>query len=311
MNPVKRLFKYPNRLSAIAESLETPQLDRLKQLKKDGCVVFPDAISAERLSLIQEIFRNELEENCGFETPCLGQNLIDEDIHKDLIENHFLSSKKDLEERQLTFKVAEGMNYHDAISQYNPSTVKVYLTQIQELFKDWLNKEILELVESYMGVRPYLAEAYIRRNYPARYKVMNHFWHRDVNQPDYILKAFIFLSDCALENGPHEFIRGSVNSSQFPGGDYFNDEDIDAAFAPDSQNRIRSIVKAGTIILEDTSGLHRAMVPLNGYRDLGYAVFVPRPFYLRHQEPLYTMRRNSYNNLNPYQQQFVPAENIV
>ena len=33
-------------------------------------------------------------------------------------------------------------------------------------------------------------------------------------------------------------------------------------------------------LLEDTRGLHRAQLPQTGYRDLGYAVFMPlRPFY--------------------------------
>jgi hypothetical protein len=310
MHPIKRLIKYPNRISGAAASLNSLQRERLEILKTDGCLVFPEAIDPDRLSLIQDIYRTELEGSCKFKSPCLGQNLIDHERDRDLIERHFLCSSKELEERQLTFSLKDGMQYKDVIARFNPSTVTVFVTQIQELFKDWLNEEILALVESYMGVTPYLTEAYIRRNFPAKYKVMNHFWHRDINQPDYVLKAFIFLSDCALDNGPHEFVRGSVHSALFPGGDYAKDEDIDAAFPPDSEHRVVSVVKAGTIILEDTSGLHRAMVPQTGYRDLGYAVFVPRSFYLRPQKPLYMMNRGVYQGLSAYQKKFVPVENI-
>jgi hypothetical protein len=311
MNPLKKIIKYPNRLSNAQSKLAPAMQDKLEKLRTDGSLVLPATIAPDRLALIQAIYHEELEGRCRFETPCLGQNLISDVAHKHLIDNHFLCSKKELEENRLTFRLTEGDSYSETIARFNPSTIKVYVSQIQELFIDWLNEEVLALIEAYMGVKPYLTEAYIRRNFPARYKVMNHFWHRDVNQPDYILKAFIFLSDCALENGPHEFVLGSVNSPQFPGGDYFSDAEIDAAFPPGGDKRLRSVVKAGTIILEDTSGLHRAMVPERGYRDLGYAVFVPRPFYASRQKPLYTMSETIYNRLNAYQQQFVPVENIA
>ncbi len=310
MHPIKKIIKYPNRISRAAMSLAPKHRDRLEALKADGCLVIPEAIDPGRLCRIQDIYRTVLEKKCRFKSPCLGQNLIDQERHKDLIERHFLCSSNELEKRQLTFNVREGMQYDEVIARFNPSTVTVLVTQIQELFKDWLNEEILALGESYMGVTPFLTEAYIRRNFPAKYKVMNHFWHRDVNQPDFVLKAFVFLSDCALDNGPHEFVRGSVHSSLFPGGDYVTDENIDATFPPGSEHRIVSVVKAGTIILEDTSGLHRAIVPQTGYRDLGYAVFVPRPFYLRPQKPLYKMGRSIFQSLSAYQQKFVPSENI-
>jgi hypothetical protein len=310
MNAFKKFIKYPDRISAAAKSLDASQQHRLATLKKDGCLVIPDSISAERLILMQKIYRNELENNCRFETPCLGQALINEQEHEDLIRKHFLCSKKELEKRQLTFNLDEELAYSDVIARYNPSTVTVSVSQIQELFTDWLHEDVLELVEAYMGVRPYLAEAYIRRNFPARYKVMNHFWHRDDNQPDYVLKAFIFLSDCEIDNGPHEFILGSVKSDHFPGGNYFMDEEIDAVFPPNGEHRLVSVVKAGTLILEDTTGLHRALMPENGFRDLGYAVFVPRPFYSRQQQPLYSIQDAVFNRLSSYQKQFVPAVNI-
>lgn len=310
LNPIKKIIKYPNRLTSAGKSIDRGTKEKLAQLKNDGCIVLPDAIQPERLALIQQIYLKELEGKCHFETPCLGQNLISAEKHRHLIDRHFLCSRKELEENKLTFSLKPGDTYTETIARYNPSTVKVYVSQMQELINDWLNEDVLKIVEAYMGVKPYLEEAYIRRNYPARFKVMNHFWHRDVNQPDYILKAFIFLSDCSIENGPHEFILGSVNSGLFPGGDYFPDSEIDAAYPPGSQNRLRSVVKAGTIILEDTTGLHRAMVPERGYRDLGYAVFVPRPFYAMRHKPLYTISRTAFEQLNPYQQQFVPSENI-
>ncbi|MEW6690500.1 MAG: hypothetical protein AB1452_15600 [Pseudomonadota bacterium] len=65
-----------------------------------------------------------------------------------------------------------------------------------------------------------------------------------------------------------------------------------------------SVVKAGTLILEDTRGLHRARMPDRGFRDLGYAVFTPlRPFYPYRN---YVFPRAALRELSPLQRAFVP-----
>ncbi len=161
-----------------------------------------------------------------------------------------------------------------------------------------------------MGVRPYLAEAYIRRNFPAKYKVMNHFWHRDRNHPDHLLKAFLFLTDCEIENGPHEYIAGSVIDRQLDGKPYFSEEEVDSIYPKDDYRRIKSIVKAGTIILEDTRGLHRATIPTKGIRDLGFAVFVPHPFYSSWESKYYNIDKKLFHSLSKRQKEYIPKSFI-
>ena len=47
-----------------------------------------------------------------------------------------------------------------------------------------------------------------------------------------------------------------------------------------------SNVKAGTIIIEDTRGLHKAGIPKRDYRDLGFAVFFYTQIYFGEAPPL-------------------------
>ena len=77
----------------------------------------------------------------------------------------------------------------------------------------WLDLLLLAIVNC-MGFYPHLTEAYIRRNFPCTYSVMNHNWHRDTNHETHLLKAFMF-TDCDIDTGAHHYIAGSVNDEVF------------------------------------------------------------------------------------------------
>ena len=67
---------------------------------------------------------------------------------------------------------------------------------------------------------------------------------------------------------------------------YYTDDEINSAWPAGSDDHMVSKVKAGTIIIEDTRGLHKAGIPKKAYRDLGFAVFLP-PNMFRKCSPLY------------------------
>jgi len=85
---------------------------------------------------------------------------------------------------------------------------------------------------------------------------------------------------------------------------YFTDPEIDALHPVGSPLREVSEVKAGTVILEDTRGLHRARMPDIGYRDLGYAVFFPLP--ASNAPTLYRFPRSAAAGLTEFQRAFIP-----
>tara|TARA_R110000868_G_scaffold153644_9_gene379154 strand:+ start:1258 stop:2235 length:978 start_codon:yes stop_codon:yes gene_type:complete len=283
----------------------------VNQLRKNGYVILPEFIKGERLEQLRRAHSYALEQNLDFEEPCLAQNKIDSQIHKDLIDNKFKVSNEELSKRSLTFRSSDVSSYQEIVEKFKPSTLKTYIPQEKMFFDIWLDPFVTEVVENYMGLTPYLFEAYLRRNFPANHKVMNHYWHKDTNNKYLLLKMFVFLSDCTIENGPHEYIKGSIYDRSFNGQTYYSDAEVDAKYPQGCPERIQSIVKAGTIILEDTRGLHRAMIPEKGYRDLGYAVFAPKAFYSRMGKRHYGINNDLFSSLTKNQQKFIPEEFVV
>ena len=208
------------------------------------------------------------------------------------------------------FDRSEFETYEEAISKFEPSTLKVPIPDHADYFNLWLEPELIGIVEAYMGFTPILTEAYIRRNYPARFKVMNHIWHRDRNHQTHLLKGFIFLSDCTLRTGPHHFIKGSVDDPHLRDKNYYTEEEIREHYPLESGREIVSEVPAGTIILEDTRGLHKAGVPEEGYRDLGYSVFLP-PMAFKKWTDMYSLSHATFDALSPHQRKFIPRSNII
>lgn len=310
MQTLKDRFLYLGRHSERMDSSDRLLQSRIETLRQKGFLILENFIEPVVLGNLQKKIKTVLEESFEFETPSIAQSRIHPETHKKEIENYFLSTLKEWENLGITFSRSEMKSYDQILSEFQPSTLKWYVMK-EELFAHlWLNKELLKIVESYMGLRPYLQEAYLRRNFPAKYRVMNHFWHRDRNHPDYLLKAFFFFTDCKLENGPHEYIAGSVQDRSLDGKPYYDDSEVDALYPVGSENRIQSIVKAGTVVIEDTRGLHRAMVPETGFRDLGFAVFLPKPFFKPWGTPLYKIDNTTFNSLDNIQKQYIPNKFI-
>jgi hypothetical protein len=284
------------------------QLDHLNQF---GYVILSNLFKEGEFEQAQAQYKYELEERLNFETPCLAQNKIDVKAHKPLLDNYLRYTPKQYLEQGIAFSKNDVSSYHQVLDQFRPSTLKTYIPSNDLFYNIWLHPKILNIVEAYMGLRPYMVEAYLRRNFPADHKVMNHFWHRDTNHPDYLVKAFIFFSDCEICHGPHEYIADSIRDQRFKGKPYYTDEEIDSIYPVGHKSRIVSVVKAGTIILEDTRGLHRARVPDRGFRDLGYAVFFPRNVFYRASKPCFTIDLATYNKLDARQRAFIAPEYIV
>ncbi|WCL51240.1 phytanoyl-CoA dioxygenase [Leptospira sp. GIMC2001] len=303
-------IKYFDRYSSIGEEREESITKNVSSLKKNGFLILDEYISGENLKNLQSIYKNRLEEGLKFETPCLAQSLIDDLEHSELIENYFRYNPNELVKYKITFDHKDFLDYKECLNKYRPSTLKTYLSDIQEFYSYWLDENLLKIIESYMGIRPHMVEAYLRRNFPAKYKVMNHFWHRDSNHPEFLIKAFIFLSDCKLTNGPHEYVSGSIQDRSLDGKAYYTDQDVDSLYPDGSIQRIKSIVKAGTVILEDTRGLHRATIPKEGYRDLGFAVFLPLSKLQKQLKSMFWIDKNTYSSLSSYQKSFIPKQNI-
>lgn len=86
------------------------------------------------------------------------------------------------------------------------------------------------------------------------------------------LKVFFYLSDVTMDNGPHTFIKGSHKSGKIPWKilkKYYSrltDDEVRKYY--DEKDHVVFTGKRGTIILEDTRGLHKGIKPKKGERAL-------------------------------------------
>lgn len=293
------------RKANLARISAEPVNTKLEHLRTHGYVAFDHLVGTERLKQLQTAYRNGVEKELDFEMPTLAQSRVDPERDADLVASNFFGTPAMLAERSLTFDRSDVTSYAQAVKDFRPSTLTSKLPDETNWFDLWLDPVMLGVIEGYMGFVPHLEEAYIRRNFPSDFVVMNHAWHRDTNHAKHLLKAFFFLSDCTLKTGPHHYIAGTVQDRRLDGQRYYTNEDVYALYPKGSEREVVSEVPAGTIILEDTRGLHKAGIPQEGYRDLGFATFLP-PIALRKRPALYQLSRATYETLSPEQQRYIP-----
>ena len=283
---------------------------KLSQLRKDGYVMFDYLVGSEYFATMQKLVKQKIEEELAFETPCLAQNHIDHGRDADLIARNFKASRSELVARDLMFNRDQVFSYRQVVEEFGPSTLTLPLPQDFGIFNVWLDTNVTSVIEAYMGFTPVLREAYIRRNFPCKYHVMNHKWHRDSNHRKHLLKAFIFFTDCDLDTGAHQYISGSVKDDRFREDRYFEDTEIDNAYPMASGRKIISNVPAGTIVLEDTRGLHKAGIPKHSFRDLGFAVFVPGSV-LQRRDTNYNVDAKIAAKLSHEQCRYIPKRAVI
>ena len=95
------------------------------------------------------------------------------------------------------------------------------------------------------------------------------FFHFDMDRIKW-LKFFFYVTDVEKENGPHKFVEGSHRSRCIPqellkqGYARLSDAEVEKHF--DASKLIEFTGPVGTIIAEDTRGLHKGQVLLKGHR---------------------------------------------
>ena len=94
-------------------------------------------------------------------------------------------------------------------------------------------------------------------------------FHFDMDRPRW-LKLFVYLTDVGPENGPHVFIPGTHRDGGIPaallskGYARLGDDEVAEYFPPDRWLEV--VGRRGTVILEDTRGLHKGKPVLVGDR---------------------------------------------
>jgi hypothetical protein len=134
------------------------------------------------------------------------------------------------------------------------------------------DKSILAVAQSYLRCKP-IIDVMSMWWHTAYSKVPDkeaaQFWHFDMDRIRWI-KFFVYLTDVSQDNGPHCFVAGSHRTGGIPdslrlqGYVRLMDDEVEACFP--RERFIEFTAPRGTIIAEDTRGLHKGKLIQQGDR---------------------------------------------
>ena len=141
------------------------------------------------------------------------------------------------------------------------------------LLKVALDRKLLEIVSSYLGLWPCLHSVGAWLNYPTGAPAqISQLWHRDPEDLR-LIKVFIYLADVDDRCGPftyiprtHPFGEEAVRAQKLEKKKRVPDDRMNRVFPPESWRVCTG--PAGTMILADTLGYHRDGKPTAGRRIL-------------------------------------------
>jgi hypothetical protein len=131
---------------------------------------------------------------------------------------------------------------------------------VQALMSDL---SLIAVAQSYLGTKPVIdvTSMWWHTAYSDKPDMeAAQYFHFDMDRPKW-LKFFIYLTDVTLANGPHTFVAGSQKTGAIPdsllrkGYARLTDEEVKQSF--NEQDIVEFSAPRGTIIAEDTRGLHK------------------------------------------------------
>lgn len=141
--------------------------------------------------------------------------------------------------------------------------------EVQGLFAD---KSLISIAQKYLNCQPVLdfpSFWWSTAASPEASLEAAQLYHFDMDRLKW-LKFFIYLTDVGEKNGPHAFVSGSQKSGGIPskllskGYARLTDEMIEASYS--RKDIIHFVAPRGTIIAEDTRGLHKGAHVAEGDR---------------------------------------------
>jgi hypothetical protein len=142
---------------------------------------------------------------------------------------------------------------------------------VQKLVSD---KFLLLVAQKFLNAIPIHCQAnsWWSKNYSQDINDLNknaQMFHQDKEYVKFV-KIFIYLNDVGIDNGPHQYVRGSsINyADNVPDGykvsDRLSDQFLQEKYA--KEDFVNMTGKSGSIIIEDTSGFHKGVPVLEGHR---------------------------------------------
>lgn len=238
-NPKIELNSYEGILGT--KSLEDIQVI-VKQLNQKGYAVFPNALNKEML----EYFTN-----FGFKQNASVRPMEASD-HSKPRQKARVNLEKPL---AIRYDFDEGLLVNDPV--------------VQSLMAD---KSLLAVAQEYLGSAPYsdVTGMWWHTDFSDEPNPeAATMWHFDMDRVKW-LKYFFYITDVTTETGPHCFVEGTHQTNGIPskilkqGYARITDQEVSECF--DKQQIIEFIAQKGTLIIEDTRGLHKGKAVIKGAR---------------------------------------------
>ena len=243
-NPKMRNMMYLLVKSFLPKATPLPvKYEEISQFRKDGILIFEQLVPQETVAKIREYLKEKS-----------VYNWVDAD---------FGGKEKTplkLEDVQITKQTK--LKYFDAD-----------IANCKEIVEIANSEKILALVSAYFGCKPTIATMsswWTKAGSDASEKFYDDMFHRDVDDYKFV-KLFVYLNDVGAESGAHCFVKGSHISKKLTERRILTDADIAQNF--DAKDCLPLPAKAGTGILEDTWGIHRALPCVKGERLLLHILY--------------------------------------
>ena len=173
------------------------------------------------------------------------------------------------------------------------------------ILKIALHPFILSVVNKYINENSNLVDVNISESFPLKStnRIQSQRWHRDPVVRS-VIKIFIYLSDVSEKNGPFEYIKrthhqqklnpinGPISPKRFGGSFYPEDISLNEYLKKDNLKSYSFCGLAGTVLISDTSGLHRG-----GYSGEGSRLMLTLTYYPRrgpNQSRIKVIDKNNY-----------------
>jgi hypothetical protein len=160
------------------------------------------------------------------------------------------------------------------------------------------NSYLLELIQKYLKTTPIFYSSNFWISYPGEIENTQQF-HQDFDDIKF-LKIFIYLNDVNKNNGPHFYIKNSLNkiiyNNNLPSNYKPSDRINDNFFDKYKENIMEINGDEGNLILEDTNGFHKGSNVSTGKRFILQFLFgVSNIFKLNYQN-YEKIKLNKYNS---------------
>jgi ectoine hydroxylase-related dioxygenase (phytanoyl-CoA dioxygenase family) len=218
---------------------------------------------AKTLFKYQEILKNN------------GYVILDDVLTTDQVDD-FVKDFKEIEGFYISDKEAKSKKQKLEIK--NPKSVKFYYLS-QDIINNKLFQKILfdtsfiNFAQLYLKSYPVIDNISSWWSFPTASPDKNaaQWWHFDLERPKW-LKFFFFLTDCETHNGAHCFVKGSHKNNGIKwqlrkkGYERLTDEEVNKLYS--NQDIVEITAKKGSLLIEDTRGLHKGKNLIKDHRFL-------------------------------------------